>query len=80
MMSSLPDRPRRQDLNRDIRARQQPLDPGTSVGFASKWPVARSPNCSVRPTPFLGMGPSTRPASSSFLPQQGRSAMVAVET
>jgi hypothetical protein len=28
MMSSLPDRPRRQDLNRDIRARQQPLDPG----------------------------------------------------
>ena len=28
MMSSLPDRPRRQDMNRDIRARQQPLDPG----------------------------------------------------
>jgi hypothetical protein len=47
MMSPLPDRPRRQDLNRDIRARQQPLDPGTSVGFAGKWPVARSPNCSV---------------------------------
>jgi hypothetical protein len=41
MMSSLPDRPRRQDINRDIRARQQPLDQGHLSRL--RWQMAGGP-------------------------------------
>jgi hypothetical protein len=48
-MSSLPDRPRRQDLNRDIRARQQPLDPGHLSRL--RWQMAGGPFAKVFGTP-----------------------------
>ena len=49
MMSPLPDRPRRQDLNRDIRARQQPLDPGHISRL--RWQMAGGPFAKVFGTP-----------------------------
>jgi len=48
-MSSLPDRPRRQDLNRDIRARQQPLDPGHLSRL--HWQMAGGPFSKLFGTP-----------------------------
>jgi hypothetical protein len=41
--------------------RAQPRDGDQpAVGFVGRWLVARSPRCSVRPTPFFGMGPTTQ--------------------
>jgi hypothetical protein len=48
-MPLLPDRPRRQDLNRDIRARQQPLDPGHLSRL--NWQMAGGPFANVIGTP-----------------------------
>ncbi len=45
MMSSRPDRPRRQDFNRDIRARQQPLDPAHLSRL--RWQMAGGPFANI---------------------------------